>query len=94
VPDYTSEPGEVHQWTDILLDDRDSVRGVLEEQGIGVRGFWFPIHSQTPYLSGDDRFPNACSISGRGLWLPSNFSITEDDVARVAAAIRSAVGNS
>jgi perosamine synthetase len=94
VPDFASEPGEVRQWTDVLLEDRNAVRGVLEAQGIGVRGFWFPIHNQTPYLSGDERFPNACAISARGLWLPSNFSITEDDVARVAAAIRSAVGNS
>jgi perosamine synthetase len=94
MPDYTSEPGEVHQWTDVLLEDRETVRGVLAEQGIGVRGFWFPIHSQTPYLAGDERFPNASHISQRGLWLPSNFSITEDDVAQVAAAIRSAIGNS
>jgi perosamine synthetase len=94
VPDYESEPGEVRQWTDVLLDDRDGVRGVLERLGIGVRAFWFPIHSQTPYRSGDDHFANACSISSRGLWLPSNFSITEDDVGQVAAAIRAAVGNS
>jgi perosamine synthetase len=94
VPDYKSEPGEVRQWTDVLLTDRDAVRGALEGRGIGVRGFWFPIHTQAPYLAGDDAFPNACGISRRGLWLPSNFSITEDDVARVAAAIRSAVGNS
>jgi perosamine synthetase len=94
VPDYKSEPGEVRQWTDVLLADRDAVRGALEERGIGVRGLWFPIHTQAPYLAGDDAFPNACGISRRGLWLPSNFSITEDDVARVAAAIRSAVGNS
>ncbi len=93
VPDFTSEPGEVRQWTDVLLDDRDGVRGVLEQRGIGVRAFWFPIHSQAPYLSDDDGFTNACSISRRGLWLPSNFSITEDDVAQVAAAIRIAVGN-
>jgi dTDP-4-amino-4,6-dideoxygalactose transaminase len=84
----------VRQWTDVLLADRDAVRGALEERGIGVRGLWFPIHTQAPYLAGDDAFPNACGISRRGLWLPSNFSITEDDVARVAAAIRSAVGNS
>jgi perosamine synthetase len=94
MPDYDSERDEVHQWTDVLLDDRDRVRGVLEQRGIGVRAFWFPIHSQAPYRSGDDRFANSCSISRRGLWLPSNFNITEDDVGRVAAAIRAAVGNS
>ena len=93
VADFTSEPGEVRQWTDVLLDDRDTVRGVLEQRGIGVRAFWFPIHSQAPYLSDGDGFANACSISKRGLWLPSNFSITEDDVAQVAAAIRTAIGN-
>ncbi len=94
VPDYDSEPGEVRQWTDVLLDDRDRVRGVLEQRGIGVRAFWFPIHSQTPYLSPDDGFANTIGISQRGLWLPSNFNITEDDVGEVAAAIREAVGNS
>jgi dTDP-4-amino-4,6-dideoxygalactose transaminase len=93
LPDYESQLGEVRQWTDVLLNDRNAVRGVMEEQGIGVRAFWFPIHAQTPYLSGGDRFPNACTISERGLWLPSNFSITEDDVARVAAVMRSAVGD-
>ena len=94
VPDYDSEPGEVRQWTDVLLDDRDRVRGVLEQRGIGVRAFWFPIHRQTPYLSPDDGFANTISIAQRGLWLPSNFNITEDDVGEVAAAIREAVGNS
>jgi perosamine synthetase len=94
LPDYASEPGEVRQWTDVLLTRREAVRGELSERGIGVRAFWFPIHTQTPYRLDNDRFPNACSISERGLWLPSNFSITEDDVAKVAAAIRSAAGNS
>ena len=38
--------------------------------------------------------PNPITSAGRGLWLPSNFNITEDDVGEVAAAIRAAVGNS
>ena len=88
-----NEPGEVLQWTDVLLERRDHVRNSLLERKIDSRPYWLPIHRQNPYRLDDDAFRVTCDLSKRALWLPSSFSITEDDVARVADGIRSAIGN-
>ncbi len=93
VPDMTGQSGEIRQWTDILIERREEARREFDSRRIGVRAFWFPIHRQAPYQTVDDQFPNADYISARGLWLPSHFRITEDDVGRVANAIRAIVGN-
>jgi perosamine synthetase len=87
------EPGEILQWTDVLLERRDDVCKVLNERQIDVRPYWYPIHRQNPYLTDDARFAITCSLSARALWLPSNFQLTEDDVGRVADGIRAAIGN-
>jgi dTDP-4-amino-4,6-dideoxygalactose transaminase len=39
------------------------------------------------------RFPHADHVSDCGIWLPSHFRLAEDDVGRVAEAIRAVVGN-
>jgi perosamine synthetase len=90
-PDMQSEPGEVRQWTDVLLDKRDAVRAALDAHQIGSRAFWFPIHRQKPYEHDERAFPNASMISDHGLWLPSDFGLQETDVARVAGIIRDVV---
>jgi perosamine synthetase len=87
------EPGEVLQWTDVLLDRRDHVRNTLLARQIDSRPYWLPIHRQNPYKQDDAGFSNTVELSKRALWLPSTFSITEDEVARVADGIRAAVGN-
>jgi perosamine synthetase len=92
LPDSASEVGEVRQWTDVLIERRDDVRRELDSRNIGVRAFWFPLHRQAPYLT-DVRFPHADHVSDRGIWLPSHFRLAEDDVGRVAEAIRAVVGN-
>jgi perosamine synthetase len=90
-PDMDSQAGEVRQWTDVLIDRRAEVRTALEAERIGCRSFWFPLHSQAPYQQAVPRFPNASRISDRGLWLPSNFDLSESDVARVASVIKTAL---
>lgn len=87
-PDYDSEPQEVRQWTDVLVEDREKLRPLLESNGIGYRAFWFPLHTQKPYEGQWGAFENAVRISDMGLWLPSHFSLTEDDVKAVSAVIR------
>lgn len=89
----TNEPGEVLQWTDVLLDCRDHARTALLARQIDSRPYWLPIHRQNPYKRDDVGFANTIDLSRRALWLPSTFSITESDVARVADGIRAAVGN-
>ncbi len=81
--------GEVPQWVDVLADDRDRLVDHLERRAIQCRPFWFPIHTQQPYLRDSARFPVSSRVVPRALWLPSALSLTSDDVATVAAQIRS-----
>ena len=45
------EPGEVRQWTDVLIDNRAAVSKALDDAKIGNRAFWFPLHRQAPYAA-------------------------------------------
>ena len=83
--------GEVPQWTDVLIEDRDRVATDLREQGMQTRNFWFPLHSQEPYKQPDSTFPNATWASPRALWLPSAFTLTDDDVLSVCGALKRAL---
>jgi perosamine synthetase len=82
--------GEVRVWTDALFDRRDVVRHALDAAGIGNRAFWYPLHTQGAY-GHEGEFPVSKSISARGLWLPSTFDISREDVRNVSAVIRSAL---
>jgi perosamine synthetase len=88
VPDSPNWDGEILQWTDILCIDRPRLHRSLLDAGIDGRPFWFPLHRQEPYKTGDEGFPVAIDISARGLWLPSAFSLTRSQVEEVARVIR------
>jgi len=85
------EPGEVRQWTDVLIDNRAAVSAALDEAKIGNRAFWFPLHRQEPYAADAKRFPNSTDISRRGLWLASRFDLTEPDFDRICSVIIAAL---
>lgn len=85
------EHGEVRQWTDVLVEDRSTLRAAFDADGIGHRFFWHPLHTQKPYARAGG-FPAADRIAARGLWLPSRFDLTEAQIARVSAAARRALG--
>ncbi|HEY5306106.1 MAG TPA: DegT/DnrJ/EryC1/StrS family aminotransferase [Pseudolabrys sp.] len=86
-----SEPGEVRQWTDILLEDRAGIGAALDAAKIGHRSFWHPLHRQEPYRGDDRQFPNSIDISRRGLWLASRLDLTETDIDRISSIIVSAL---
>jgi dTDP-4-amino-4,6-dideoxygalactose transaminase len=52
------------------------------------RRCWFPLHTQAPYRHADDKFPGASWAGPRALWLPSAFTLTDQDVESVVAAVR------
>ncbi len=85
------EPGEVRQWTDVLVADRAKIGRALDAEGIGHRAFWFPLHRQEPYAADAARFSNATDISRRGLWLASRLDMTEAQMERVAATVIAAL---
>lgn len=87
LPGFDLEAGEVPQWIDAVCDDRDGLDRELAAQGIQCRRFWHPLHTQAPYRGDDASFPAASATAPRCLWLPSAFTMSDDDVRRVCRAI-------
>lgn len=83
-----NDSGEITQWTDILVENREKLERTLKSHNIGYRCFWHPLHRQKPYLDKDDEYINAINISKNGLWLPSYFNITREQVKYIARVIR------
>jgi len=88
LPGFDVDNGECPQWTDALVDHRDGLDRHLLARDIHCRRFWFPLHTQAPYRQPDEAFPNSTAVSRQALWLPSAFSLTDDDVNRVCTEIR------
>jgi perosamine synthetase len=88
LPGFDLAGGEVPQWVDVLADRRDALDDHLRSCGMGCRRFWFPLHSQAPYRRPDADFPVSTRQTRRALWLPSAFTLTDDDVRRVCAEVR------
>jgi len=75
--------------------DRDAVLDRLREKGVSCGNYFVPIHTQ-PYVmellgtkKGD--FPNAERIAGRTIALPFFSSLSQQEVARVRDALKSAL---
>jgi perosamine synthetase len=83
LPGFRVDEGESPQWVDAVVERRDELDRYLLERNVHCRRFWFPIHTQKPYLQSSDRFPQSTRIGRHALWLPSAFSLTDDDVQQV-----------
>ena len=81
----------------VQVEDRDRVRKLLDERGIGT-GLHYPVplHLQEAYRDmglGAGAFPVSEQVASRGLSLPMFPHITEEQVDYVASALREAVGS-
>ncbi len=85
---FRVEEGEVPQWTDALVNLRDELYDHLTKRGMRCRRFWHPIHTQTPYHAPANHFPNSARQIPHAIWLPSAFTLSDEDVASVCAEIR------
>ena len=90
---FRVEEGEVPQWTDALVNLRDELYDHLAKRGMRCRRFWHPIHTQTPYHAPADHFPNSSRQIPRAMWLPSAFTLSDEDVASVCAEIQHFAGS-
>lgn len=79
--------GIVPQWVDIFVDNRDGLSDYLEARGIQPRKFWYPLHTQAPYLQSDDLFPSATQVGAGAMWLPSSLTLDENDVQYICHVI-------
>lgn len=89
LPGFDLAGGECPLWTDAVVERRDDLDRYLHERDMDCRRFWQPIHRQPPYRASDDAFPNATRVGPKALWLPSAFTLSDDDVDAVSSAIRS-----
>ncbi len=77
----------------VLGDDspsREAVVAELSRRGIGTRPFFWPMHEQPVFYGRFDGrgHPHAEMLARRGFYLPSGLGITDDEVVRVAMAVR------
>lgn len=92
LPGFHLETGEVPLWTDALVERRNELDQYLQQRGAHCRRFWFPIHTQPPYRLSDDNFPNSTKVIPHAIWLPSAFTLSDDDIKTVCSWIREFVG--
>ena len=85
---FDIDNGEQPQWVDALADRRNDLDAFLGKNGAGCRRFWYPIHSQKPYLRSDLAFPVSSRVIRDALWLPSAFQMTDDDARLVSKLVR------
>lgn len=84
---FNIDAGEQPQWADALAERRNQLDEFLAENGAGCRRFWFPLHTQKPYLRDEKDFPNSTRVGKQAIWLPSAFQMTDDDVRSVCRLI-------
>lgn len=84
---FNVDHGEVPQWTDIVVERRDELDQYLQMKGAQCRRFWFPLHTQKPYLQPDEKFPNSTHGVKRAMWLPSAFTLSDQDILTVCQEI-------
>ena len=72
--------------------DRDQLRQHLAARGVETRTLFVPMHLQPIYQQrfAGQRYPVAERLGATGLYLPSGPSLSDEDIAYVAGAVRSA----
>ena len=92
-PGFDLTRGESPQWVDILLDERNALFQYLAERNIDSRCYWYPLHTQKPYRLPDDNFVNSSRQAPRAIWLPSAFTLSENNIDTVCRTIREFMTN-
>lgn len=88
----------VSPWfVDVVVENREGLRAFLKESGIGTRPMYPALHAQRAFAGLDparaEEFSVSKEMAQKMLWLPSSFSVTDRDVARVCGEIRRFYGD-
>lgn len=86
--DFNIDEGELPQWTDAIIENRNELDNYLREKGIDCRKYWFALHTQGPYKLPDGNFPNSTNLAPKAIWLPSAFTLSDDDINTVCVHIK------
>ncbi|MDF1663208.1 MAG: DegT/DnrJ/EryC1/StrS family aminotransferase [Planctomycetota bacterium] len=84
---FDLEAGEVPQWIDAVSPRREQLIDQLKVNKMDCRRFWHPVHRQAPYRQNDSEFPKASKAADQAFWLPSAFTVTDEDILKVCQVI-------
>jgi perosamine synthetase len=93
----TPYAGNVYWVYGLVLDDAvpfDAKEAMarLAKLGIGTRPFFWPMHEQPVFrrmgLFGGEKYPAAERIARRGFYIPSGMALSDEQIARTAAAVQ------
>jgi perosamine synthetase len=87
LPGFRLEDGESPQWIDAIVDRRDDLDRYLLARNVHCRRFWFPLHTQAAYHQSDECFPNSTRVCRHAIWLPSAFTLSDEDLTTVCGHI-------
>jgi perosamine synthetase len=77
---------------DTVNFDASEAMRQMRNRGIGTRPFFWPLHEQPALLQSGlfhgEKFPASENIARRGFYLPSGLALKDDDIRRVADAVR------
>lgn len=78
--------GEVPWFVDVYVERPLGLHSFLKERGIGSRPM-YPVLNTQPIYQSDEQFFKASELSERGLWLPSNHDLTDEQIDTVCYTI-------
>jgi len=77
---------------DAIPFDAQGAMKRLTDLGVGTRPFFWPMHEQPVFrrmgLFSGEKYPNAERIARRGFYLPSGLALTDEQMVRVADAVK------
>ena len=86
-----TKKSEIPWMVDIYVEYPKKLKKFLENEGIGTRLMYPPVHKQ-PYCDLDMYLPITEYYSKRGLWLPSSPYLDLEDVDAICRKIRKVYG--
>ena len=88
---FKTKKGELPLWTDVLVENRDGLVKYLKSINIDCRKFWNALHTQKPYETSYQKYPVANQIGPKALWLPSAFTLEDEDILYIISKIKNAL---
>ena len=90
---YMRPHSDVPWFVDLYVENRDALMASLSDAGIGTRAMYPLINMQKPFASYPIYGDSTEDIyhAEHGLWLPSHFSLTNEDIADIASEIQARI---
>jgi perosamine synthetase len=80
-------PNLVPWFVDAIVYNREKLISFLKENNIGTRKMYSPITSQ-PFYMDFRSYQKSEDLSVNGLWLPSSFTLKNDDISYICRKVR------